>query len=63
MTDCKNRLEIINHFPPPFSHHLLQTLHPSLQISLHRIHSPLGAEVEKEDEEDSVDSQVYDVDD
>ena len=25
--------------------------------------SPLGAEVEKEDEEDSVDSQVYDVDD
>ena len=25
-------------------------------------HSPLGQEAEKEDEEDSVDSQVYDVD-
>ena len=26
-------------------------------------HSPLGAEAEKEDEEDSVDSQVYEADD
>ena len=51
MTNCKriweirriskNRLEIINHFPSPVSHHPLRTLHPSLQISLHLILPPV----------------------